>query len=132
MKERHVKIQAALDEEQRLSTERAIATVNFDDFDATPVIEAIEVDAANRVERTVKDYEFVVTRGHSFKTKLTSRGIFEMILKLFVADTQKEAEKGVEQKYFWELDKQHWALTITTKDRIELSGDDILEIEETK
>ena len=132
MEDRHRQIQLALDEEQRLSTERAIATVTFDDFDKTPVIEAIQVDAANRVERSVKDYEFVVTRNHSFKTKLSSLGIFEMILSLFMADTKFETEAGKEQKYFWELDKEHWALTITTKERIEMSGDDILEIEETK
>jgi hypothetical protein len=41
MEDRHRQIQLALDEEQRLSTERAIATVTFDDFDKTPVIEAI-------------------------------------------------------------------------------------------
>ena len=95
-----------------------------------PIIQMVDEHAAQRKTIKVSDYEFLVQRNHCFYTEQTCKGMLQKLLLLFVRDTEIETEKGNEQIYFWELDKDSWKLSVTTKTRVELDTEDILGLEE--
>jgi len=67
-----------------------------------------------------------VPRNHSFLTEISEDEVLEKLLLLFVRDTEIETAKGEDQKYFYELDKEHWKMTVTTKERLLVDNEDVL------
>ena len=104
-----------MDEEKLAGGSRALQDINDEDYDMTAIIEQVDADEATRKEVKVADYDYVVSRNHSFNSSESSSSILIKLLLLFVRDTEIEMGKGEEQKYFYVLDKEMFKLTVTTK-----------------
>jgi hypothetical protein len=113
MEERFNKLQDAKTEEELAGGSRALQDINDEGYDMTAIIE--QVDADTRKDVKVSEYPYYVPKNHSFISTEGSSSILIKMLLLFVRDTEIEVEKGKEQKYFYELDKEMWKLTVTTK-----------------
>ena len=60
----------------------------------TDIIKQVDADEATRKEVKVADYEYFVTRNHSFYTHQSASAVFIKLLLLFVRDNENEVEKG--------------------------------------
>ena len=96
----------------------------------TDIIEQIDADEATRKEVKVGEYEYFVPKNRSFYSNESASSILIKLLLLFVRDTEIEMAKGEEQRYFYELDKEMWKLTVTTKQKVVLDETDILGVED--
>lgn len=115
MQDRFDVLQAAKSEDAMQGGSRALQDINDDNYDMTAIIEQMDADAATRKDVKVSEYQYYVPKNHSFISTEGESSILIKMLLLFVRDTEIEVEKGKEQKYFWELDKEMWKLTVTTK-----------------